>query len=170
MATPLPTKLQHRRSRTMEAPRLTLSPPMWTDDDTLLTSDDAALQRHVEWRHRSIDENEAAIDNLQCAIAFHKHAIRIMARELGMRGIEKRRNQWTGTRLGMCVELLCSYLEIARLLPATATRVYRHKAEIERTYDGVTRLLTIRQDGQVVGHDLNLCTSDPRTWHVLFLN
>ncbi len=169
MAAPLPTFPQ-RRSRSMEALRATLNPPMWTDADTLATTDDAALRLNIEWRHRSIEEDEGAIDNLKRAIAFHEHAIRIMARELGLRGIERRRNQWTGTKLGMCVTLLQSYLEVMRLLPATAVRILRHKAEIERTYDGVVRMLTIRQDGQVVGHDLNLCTSDPRTWNVLFLN
>lgn len=153
-----------------DEPRMVLDPPMWTDDDTLVTADEAVLRTNIEWRHRSIEEDETAMENLKRAIAFHEHAVRIMARELGLRGIERRRDQWTGTRMGMCVELLQTYLEVMRLLPATAVRLLRHKAEIERTYDGVTRMLTIRQDGQVVGHDLNLCTSDPRTWHVLFLN
>lgn len=144
--------------------------PMWTDEDTLVTADDAALRTSIEWRHRSIDVDEAAIANLQRAVAFHECAIRLMTRELGLRSIERRRDRWMGEKLDMCVELLLAYMETMRLMPATAVFRYKHSARIERTYDGVPRPLTIRRDGQVVGHDLNLCTSDVRTWHVLFLN
>lgn len=155
----------------------TLALPMWTDEDTLATADDNTLRLHVEYRHRSIDNDEEATAKLRQAIAkheesiaTHKNVIRIVVHELNMRNLERRRSAWMGTKLGMCVVLLQSYMEVMRLLPATAVRLHRHKAEIERDYDGVMRLLTIRQDGQVVGHNLNLCTSDPRTWNCLFLN
>lgn len=143
---------------------------MWSDDDTLVTADDAALRTTIEWRHRLIDSDLQAIANLRYAMGIHQRAIRIMTRELGLRAIVRRRDQWMGGKLGMCVELLHDYMAAMRLLPATATRVHAHVAHIERTYDGVPRTLTIRRDGQVVGHDLNLVTSDVRTWYVLFLN